>query len=218
MRPLAPVTSGDVSKAHYHTVHPALKHRHVKALVRLSGATRLYLERLVLDGIEIIGDAVGGGSFADIFKGRLVDQDITIKVLKVYQKLDIEKLLKVTSKYVIFMMSTKGHFQEFSSTVTWRQLLHPNVLPFYGVYQLARNPPRVCLACPWMENGNLAQFLADHAPNTDCILLVHDKLETKHNIHYEHSPSHLTSYWVWSIYMARVLSTEILKQCIFGRH
>ena len=82
-------------------------------------------------------------------------------------------------------MLNKGHLQEFSSeAVTWRQLFHPNVLPFYGVYQLVRNPPRVCLVCPWMENGNLERFLADRAPNTDCVLLVCDKLKARNGIHY----------------------------------
>jgi hypothetical protein len=85
------------------TVDPALKRRHVKALIRLSGATGLYPECLVLKGIEIIGDAVGGGGFADIFKGRLLDQAIAVKVLRVYQKSDMEKLLKVTLKYAIFV-------------------------------------------------------------------------------------------------------------------
>ena len=83
-------------------------------------------------------------------------------------------------------MLTEDHLQEFSSeAVTWRQLFHPNVLPFYGVYQLARNPLRVCLACPWMENGNLAEFLADQAPNTDCVPLVCNELKVRHGIHYE---------------------------------
>jgi len=59
-------------------------------------------------------------------------------------------------------MSTENDVQEFSSeAVIWRQLSHPNVLPFYGVYRLDRDPPRVCFACPWMENGNVVQFLAD---------------------------------------------------------
>ena len=84
-------------------VDPALKRRYVKALIRLSRATGLYPECLVLNGIEIIGDAVGGGGFADIFKGRLRDQEIAVKMLKVYQKSDIEKLLKVTLKYAIFV-------------------------------------------------------------------------------------------------------------------
>jgi hypothetical protein len=83
-------------------VDPALKRRHVKALIRLSGSTGLYPECLDLKGIKIIGDAVGGG-FADVFKGRLWDQNIAVKVLKVYQKSDIEKLLKVLLKYAIFV-------------------------------------------------------------------------------------------------------------------
>jgi hypothetical protein len=69
----------------------------------LSEATGLYPDCLVLKGINIIGDAVGGGGFADIFKGRLRDQDIAVKMLKVYQKSDIEKLLKVTLKHMIFV-------------------------------------------------------------------------------------------------------------------
>jgi hypothetical protein len=84
-------------------VDPALRRRHVKALIRLSTATGLYPECLVLKGIEIIGDAIGGGGFADIFKGRLWHEDIAVKVLKVYQKTDLEKLLKVVLKCAIFV-------------------------------------------------------------------------------------------------------------------
>jgi serine/threonine protein kinase len=36
-----------------------------------------------------------------------------------------------------------------------------------------------------MENGNLAQFLADRAPNTNCVPLVCNKLKVRHSIHYE---------------------------------
>ena len=116
-------------------------------------------------------------------------------------------------------MLTKGHFQEFSSeAVIWRQLSHPNVLPFYGVYKLDRNPPRVCLACPWMENGNLVQFLADRAPKTDCVPLVCNELRVSMLYIFNSLPSHLTSRWVWSICMARVLFTGILKRCVWGRH
>jgi len=48
------------------------------------------------------------------------------------------------------------------------------VLPFYGVFQLDRNPPRVCLACPWMGNGNLKHFLADRGRDTKCVPLSLD--------------------------------------------
>jgi len=40
--------------------------------------------------------------------------------------------------------------------IIWRQLSHPNVLPFFGVYTLEG---RLCLVSPWIENGHLQQFL-----------------------------------------------------------
>jgi hypothetical protein len=86
-------------------VDSAHKRRHIKALIRLSGATGLYQECLVLKGIEILGDAVGGGGFADIFKGRLWNQMIAVKMLKVYERSDIDKLLKVMLKPVIFYVN-----------------------------------------------------------------------------------------------------------------
>ena len=70
-------------------------------------------------------------------------------------------------------MSAGENFQEFSSgAVIWRQLSHPNVLPFCGVRQMeGENPPRVCLASPWMENGNLIRFFTNY-PDTYGVPLV----------------------------------------------
>ncbi|KAJ7855370.1 kinase-like domain-containing protein [Mycena leptocephala] len=45
----------------------------------------------------------------------------------------------------------------------WRQLAHPNVLPFFGVYYLEA---RLCLVSPWMENGNIKKFLEINKPAT----------------------------------------------------
>ena len=83
-----------------------LAHKHclVKVLIRLSEATGLYPRCLVLNGIEILGDPVGGGGFADIFKGRLGDQMIAVKMLRVYEKSHMDKLLRVTLKPAIFMI------------------------------------------------------------------------------------------------------------------
>lgn len=50
--------------------------------------------------------------------------------------------------------------KEFSTEiVTWRQLSHPNVLAFHGVWHPNNNRSRVSLISPWMENGNLVQYL-----------------------------------------------------------
>jgi serine/threonine protein kinase len=149
------------------------RHQYLEVLLRLSRASRLYPESFVLKGIEIIGDPVAAGGFADVYKARLRGQDIAIKVLRVYQKSDIDKLLKVAPKTVFFIDITEDSVQEFSSEVIiWRQLSHPNVLPFYGVHRSRGSPPRVCFACPWMENGNVVQFLDEVTPTIDCTHLV----------------------------------------------
>lgn len=66
--------------------------------------------------------------------------------------------------------------QEFSTEIIlWRQLCHPNVLPFHGVYYLDDLHTRVCLISPWMKNGNIVQFLKN-APDSDHVLLVNENL------------------------------------------
>ena len=53
-------------------------------------------ECLVLNGIKVYGDPVAAGGFGDVYKGKYRKQEIALKVLKVYQKSDMEKLLKVS--------------------------------------------------------------------------------------------------------------------------
>ncbi|KAJ7796785.1 kinase-like domain-containing protein [Mycena leptocephala] len=54
--------------------------------------------------------------------------------------------------------------KQFSrEAVIWRQLAHPNILPFFGLYYLDN---RLCLVSPWMENGNIMKFLEINKPDT----------------------------------------------------
>lgn len=72
----------------------------------------------------------------------------------------------------LIINATEEHVEAFSSeAVTWRQLSHPNVLPFYGVHHKHGDRPRFGLVCPWMHNGNLVQFLSNY-PDTDRVPLV----------------------------------------------
>jgi serine/threonine protein kinase len=69
-------------------------------------------------------------------------------------------------------VASKYNIKDFSSeAVLWRQLSHPNILPFYGIYRLDDAPLNLCLTAPWMENGNAVDFLKQY-PETDCINLV----------------------------------------------
>ncbi|EIW84669.1 kinase-like protein, partial [Coniophora puteana RWD-64-598 SS2] len=45
--------------------------------------------------------------------------------------------------------------------VIWAYMEHPNVLPFYGVYLLNGIDVNACLISPLMDNGSLAQYLAN---------------------------------------------------------
>ncbi|KAJ7113408.1 kinase-like domain-containing protein, partial [Mycena epipterygia] len=55
--------------------------------------------------------------------------------------------------------------------VVWRQLSHPNLLPFCGVYYLDK---RLCLISPWMENGNIQKFLNKESHKIDRLSLILD--------------------------------------------
>ncbi len=46
--------------------------------------------------------------------------------------------------------------------IVWSHLSHPNLLPFYGIYQVDDHLGRVCLVSPWMENGNVTEYLKTH--------------------------------------------------------
>jgi hypothetical protein len=52
--------------------------------------------------------------------------------------------------------------QEFChEAIVWRQLNHPNVLPFFGVSE-ELFAPSFCLVSPWMDHGNIMKYLEAH--------------------------------------------------------
>ena len=113
-----------------------------------------------------------GGRFCDVYKGWSLSEEVALKVLRLPLPSGVNSLNS--------WRSSDDRAQEYLSKVlVWRQLSHPNILPFYGVHFLDTPlDTRVCLVCPWMENGNVVEFLdrRDHmAPETDatdCISLV----------------------------------------------
>ncbi|KIM87637.1 hypothetical protein PILCRDRAFT_815214 [Piloderma croceum F 1598] len=145
---------------------PEYKPRHVKTLVKLSKNSALFPDSLVLKGIEYDGFPAEGGGFGNVYKGRLGGLTIAVKVLKVYRKTDLDKLRKQFS----------------NEAVTWRQLNHPNVLPFLGIYRLDDKAQSVGLLSPWMDNGNVRDFLSEN-PNTNCVFLASDIAEGLQYLH-----------------------------------
>ncbi|KZP29967.1 kinase-like protein, partial [Athelia psychrophila] len=158
------------------------------ALVKLSELSQRYSECLVLEDIIIPKDPVQCGSFGEVFKGDMAGCAIAVKVLKVYQKSNIDKILKSFSH----------------EAVIWRQLSHPNVLPFYGVFA---DCPKLCLVSPWMQNGNLSDFLAEIAPEIDCVPLA---LDVAKGLEYLHSQNVLHA----DLKCGNVLVSDARRACL----
>ncbi|KAJ7920372.1 hypothetical protein B0H13DRAFT_2230772 [Mycena leptocephala] len=125
-----------------------------KALLRLSRASELHPVCFTLTDLQTVGERqVAGGTFGDIWKGLVRHQIVSVKIVRLFN--DIEVKLAV---------------QNFGrEAVIWRQLSHPNVLPFFGLYYLDH---RLCLVSPWMPSGNIMEFLKTVPADTDRPSLV----------------------------------------------
>ncbi|KAJ7447741.1 hypothetical protein B0H11DRAFT_1744755, partial [Mycena galericulata] len=47
----------------------------------------------------------------------------------------------------------------YHEALIWRQLSHPNLLPFFGLYHPEDTKSRLCLISPWMDNGDITRYL-----------------------------------------------------------
>jgi hypothetical protein len=83
-------------------VDPSYKRRHLKTLVKLSRASRLYPECLTLTGVKIGNNPVAAGGFGDIFRGNVRGENIAVKVLRIFKKKDMDDLLKVGTNISVF--------------------------------------------------------------------------------------------------------------------
>ncbi|KAJ7489298.1 hypothetical protein FB451DRAFT_1125592, partial [Mycena latifolia] len=123
-----------------------------KALLRLSRASGLHPKCFPLSGLQKVGQQVAGGGFGDIWKGLINGQTVAVKMMRIFQDRKIESALKEFSREALI----------------WRQLCHPNLLPFFGLYYLEN---RLCLVSPWMENGNILEFLSEAPHGVDRLSL-----------------------------------------------
>ncbi|KAK7466334.1 Rho guanine nucleotide exchange factor [Stygiomarasmius scandens] len=132
------------------------------AMIRLSKRSNLYPSCLAMKDTVKIGDyPVAAGGFGDIWKGSIGGRMACLKVVKLYNESDIQMLLKES--------------EFLKEAILWRQLNHPNVLPFYGLYFLDDRKHRLCLVSPWMENGNVKQYLSKPSEKPiDRVALAYD--------------------------------------------
>ncbi|KAF7369138.1 Protein kinase domain-containing protein [Mycena venus] len=119
----------------------------LKALLRLSRVSGLHPRCFPLPELQKIGQQVAAGGFGDIWKGFIRGQSVSVKIMRIFEDSDVHTVLKEFGREAII----------------WRQLYHPNLLPFFGLYYLEN---RLCLVSPWMENGNVMEFLTNKNPSS----------------------------------------------------
>ncbi|KAL0060011.1 Rho guanine nucleotide exchange factor [Marasmius tenuissimus] len=133
-------------------------------MIHLSENSGCYPKCLVIQNVEKQGEhPVRGGGSGDIWKGTINHagsvRAVCLKVVKVYLTSDVNRSLK----------------EYLREAIVWKQLKHPNVLPFLGIYHLGDTRERICLVSPWMDRGNLVQYLKDTPrESVDHISLVFD--------------------------------------------
>ncbi|KAF9445355.1 kinase-like protein, partial [Macrolepiota fuliginosa MF-IS2] len=129
------------------------------AMMRLCSKSGTHPRRLTLQHIRYDTRPVAAGRFGEVWKGYIGDKCVCLKVPKLYRDTQIEHLLKNFTR----------------EGIMWRDLKHPNLLPFYGIYHLDDHHGRICLVSPWMDNGSVSDYLRAN-PQVPHLPLVSDVL------------------------------------------
>jgi len=143
--------------------------------MRLSFQSGLYPRAFTLSGISRGDEPVASGSFGEIWQGNFHGQPVCLKIARVYQNQTSsrERLVQVhlvlaTNLSIRWLMTPQAFSRE---AILWGHISHPNLLPFYGIYHLDDDHGRICLVSPWMEHGNVHEYLEKH-PDASRHLLV----------------------------------------------
>ncbi|KAG7098346.1 hypothetical protein E1B28_000305 [Marasmius oreades] len=112
------------------------------------------------DNVRRDGDyPLGGGGFADVYKGVVDNRTVCLKVLRVHTQPDEKKRKKMVEDFC-------------QEALIWTQLSHPNVLQLLGVNTTLFKTD-FCLVSPWMVNNDIVTFL-ERKPDHDRLRSIRD--------------------------------------------
>jgi len=124
-------------------------------LVRLAKESGILPRSMFLHNVSCEDrNSVAGGAFADIFYGTLPSGNpVALKRLRIFSRSAIEG----------------GQHAAFCrEALVWKQLHHPNILPFLGV-DSDTFKPYLCMVSPWMQNGNLISCMNSRLEKSESV-------------------------------------------------
>lgn len=120
---------------------------------------------LLSDTLELSGPPRAYGGFADVRIGVFRGKSVAAKSLRVAERDDKARIRKVWTQATPSHQTRSHIIQRFCKEVaTWKNLSHPNVLDLFGVPDTLEDG-RFCMVSEWMANGNIMEYIRNHAGN-----------------------------------------------------
>ncbi|KXN85919.1 Glyceraldehyde-3-phosphate dehydrogenase 2 [Leucoagaricus sp. SymC.cos] len=134
--------------------------RTLHLLRKIAKSAQVFPKRTELSGVDCnLADPINDeGGYGLIYKGAFRGQTVCVKAVRMYQS---------NPKTHRILRAQTGELALLA------HVSHLNVIPLYGAFLSSESRPRICIVTPWMENGNLADFLKK-SPNTPRIPLMSD--------------------------------------------
>ncbi|KAJ7700565.1 kinase-like domain-containing protein [Mycena metata] len=145
-----------------------------RLVIKLCSSCERLPSSLFAEGIERRAEvACTGGGFSDIYKAVYRSQEVALKKLRFFVDNTPEERRKIKERF-------------YEEALLWKNLKHPNILPFIGLHSEASDlnkPLSMVMVCPWMPNGTIIKYLKDF-PETPIVAKV---LEIAQGLNYLHS-------------------------------
>ncbi|KAL0573142.1 hypothetical protein V5O48_008818 [Marasmius crinis-equi] len=163
----------------------AYRKRCIRYLQQIYEKNRVLPDSLFANGIRRFGERFDGGGYSVSLYTRAKPQGVLILMPAALSRIFIEANLTGNKLHERDEPGLKLKKQGalYKEALVWAQLIHSNVLPFYGVNKDLFPRHDLCLVSPWMVNGEIMPFLIKN-PDHDRLRVVQ---EIAAGIEYLHS-------------------------------
>jgi serine/threonine protein kinase len=143
-------------------IDPAILREHLLGFVRQLQSALPGGCVLEAAALKVIGKhPIDAGGVADIWEGAMGNCKVAVKSLRHSLSSDYSKICTVSGAYLQGFPVPEVYWQRFNNEIlACGYLVHPNVVPFIGVYSTPEHP--FGLVFEYMEDRNLKEYLRNN--------------------------------------------------------